>query len=66
MNNCDKAERLMRWHRQNAFDENSALADCHARAIQRIVKTKTWRGIVADRVAHSAMIQGERLARMGY
>jgi len=61
-----KAERLMRWHRQNAFDDNDAKADRHARAIQRIVKTITWRTIVVDRIAHSAIIEGDRLTRMGY
>lgn len=56
-----KALAAMRRYRQAALYSDPA-----ARAIRRLVRTRTWRAIVADRVGRQRQAAGERLARLGY
>ncbi len=59
-----KLEKLLRFHRQNVFNEHNG--DNHHRAILRLKKTATFREMCGRNDAHSRYLHGERLARMGY
>jgi hypothetical protein len=37
-----KPERLLRYHRQNVFDDCEFKADCHSRALRRLKASKTF------------------------
>lgn len=56
-----RALAAMRRYRQNCFASDPA-----ARAIKRLVRTDTWRGIVAMREARAGIERGRRFAGMGY
>lgn len=59
-----KLERALRHHRQRAFDPRSG--DAHARALQRLKRTATFRCLCRDNDDRAHLRAGERLARMGY
>ena len=65
MHACEqKLEKLLRFHRQNVFDEETG--DAHARAIRRLKRTITARTMANDRRERESIRKGEMLARMGY
>ena len=57
-----KAERLIRYHRQHAFDERSG--DMHTRAIIRIKTTKIWQDISRKNRDNEEYRKSEMLLRM--
>ncbi len=59
-----KLERLLRFHRSNAFSDNPAEEARHDRALARLKRTATYRAMVETRAAHSAYLESERLLRM--
>jgi hypothetical protein len=54
-----KLARLLRFHRQNAFNESNG--DAHCRAIARLKSTPTARRIYAKRAELAAHRAGQRL-----
>jgi hypothetical protein len=59
-----KAERLVRHHRNNIFDDDDTIADRHCRTLRRLRRTATWRALVERRVDAEAHRKSERLLSM--
>lgn len=59
-----KLERLLRYHRQRVFDEQTG--DAHGRAIARLKRTQTFRKMCRDNQERAAIRRGEQFTRMGY
>lgn len=60
----EKLRRLLRYHRQRVFDE--VTGDIHARAIDRLKRTKTYRDMCDANRDRASIRIGESLTRMGY
>ena len=58
----NKLEKLIRYHRQNVFNDNNG--DNHHRAIVRLKQTKTWKIMIQDRQDQASYRQYKRLAGM--
>lgn len=64
MNRTDKLQILLRYHRQNVFNEKTG--EAHGRAIDRLKKTKTFLAMCQDNRDRASIRHGEALTRMGY
>lgn len=59
-----KLERLLRYHRQRVFDEQTG--DAHGRAIARLKRTQTYKALCAANRDRARIRHEESLTRMGY
>jgi hypothetical protein len=59
-----KLERLMRRHRQHAFDDRSG--EAHTRALYRLKRTQTWATLMRSNEDAERQRQNARLDAMGY
>lgn len=64
MDKSEKLARLVRWHRQNVFDDNAAKASRHERALKRLKATPLARRIYAGQAAADSWRKSERLLRL--
>ena len=64
MTESEKLNRLVRWHRQNVFDDNPAKAARHERALKRLKQTPTARLVYAGQAARGKWRESERLLRL--
>jgi hypothetical protein len=60
----EKVQRLIRRHRQNAFNEDNG--EAHVRAIRRLKNTKTFKRMCQDNRDRAQLRQERRLEGMGY
>lgn len=56
-----KLELLLRFHRQNVFDDDAAKADRHHRALLRLKRTQTFRAMCAQTEARAYKRASDRL-----
>jgi hypothetical protein len=56
-----KLERLLRYHRQNVFDDCEFKADCHSRALGRLKSSKTSAEMCRDNEDRARQRQSDRL-----
>jgi len=59
-----KLARLVRYHRQNVFNDDDKAARRHERALRRLKSTPMARAIYAEQAAHADWRASERLLRM--
>ena len=59
MFNFDKLQRLLRFHRQNVFNETNG--DAHGRALHRLKRSATFKAYCAANEADSRYRASERL-----
>jgi hypothetical protein len=58
-----KLDSLLRWHRQNAFEDGHK-GECHRRALLRLKKTKTAKEIFKNREDTARQRSSDRLLRL--
>ncbi len=56
-----KLERLLRYHRQNVFDDCEFKADCHSRALARLKASKTFAEMCRDNEDRERQRHSDRL-----
>ncbi len=61
MTMIEKAQRLLRYHRQNVFHDCEATADRHARAARRIKASRTFQEYMASNESAARHRASERL-----
>ena len=60
----EKLQRLLRIHREHAFDPSTG--DAHCRAIVRLKRTQTWQAMMARNEGEARVRDHDRLARQGH
>ena len=59
-----KLEKLLRYHRQNVFDNDIAKADRHERALKRLKKTQSYKDMCKARREYSDSLKSDRFLYM--
>ena len=62
----NKLRILIRKHRQNCFHPNEFIADLHAKAIDRLKRTQTWKDMQEKSIQRHKTTWDERASRQGY